>query len=293
MNLELYSLRVLCQVIEDRTFSAAAKSLRVSQPTISQQIAKLESHLKVKLFQRVGREVLPTPQATELFHFAQPLLEQVESIEEKIRQGVTSPSGLVKYAMPESCQWTPHFRKVMEKSAEFPEIQLRIGVLPNEDIVQLLLKGEIDFGFVVGERLSPELRFEKYCEEYYSAVTLKEPSSLTDFRLVTYPGWEIFFTTWAKGKGFWSKLKSRMKEPCVHIGTLAGAIHAAQEGAGVAIIPTHCVSMELEKKKLIEWQGKGPRPSNPVYIARRLGEKLPQRVELIIDLLRKSHAGEI
>ncbi len=301
MSLDLYSLEVFCQVMQDRTFSAAAKSLKVSQPTVSQQIAKLESRLNQKLFQRVGHEVLPTPQAEELLQFAQPILEQVEGFEERMAQNRISPRGLVRYGMPESCQWTPHFRRVMAQTIQYPELQFKISVLTNEQILLKLLEGELDFGFVVGDRVTPELRFEKYCDELYSAVAAHssyfrsraETSCQERFRWITYPGWEQFFTIWAKAHGLWNQMKSHLNEPSVHIGTLAGAIHAVQEGAGVAIIPTHCLMNELESTALVEWKPKEAKAASPVYIARRVGEKLPHRAELVIDLLKKSKAGEL
>lgn len=298
-NLELYPLRIFCQVLQDQTFSAAAKSLRVSQPTVSQQIAKLESELGVRLFQRVGHEIVPTEQARELQRFALPLLEDVRVFSERMNQGLASPRGLVRYAMPESCQWTPHYRKIMSQISAFPEIQFRIGIQPTDTIIQDLLEGRLDFGFIVGERAHPELRFEKFADEAYSAVAsktvffdaLKDPKRIAGLRLITYPGWELFFTSWAKKHGVYSAWKARPPEPSVQIGTLAGAIHAAQEGAGVAIIPTHCIAGELDRRDLLEWKTKGVVASHPVYLVRRTGEKLPRRAELVIELLKTAKAG--
>ena len=86
-------------------------------------------------------------------------------------------------------------------------------------------------------------------------------------------------------------MKNHLNEPTVKIGTLAGAIHAAQEGAGVAIIPTHCVMAEIEKKVLHEWKpSKNATAINPIYFAKRIGEKYPKRVELVINLLKEAKA---
>ena len=147
--------------------------------------------------------------------------------------------------------------------------------------------------------MNPELRFEKFGDEAYSAVASKKEffspliSGETEkLRLVTYPGWEMFFTTWAKTHGLWKKLKDHLKEPTVKIGTMAGAIHAAQEGAGIAIIPTHCVMTELENRVLYEWKPtKNIVAVNPIYFAKRIGEKYPKRVELVINMLKEAKAA--
>jgi DNA-binding transcriptional LysR family regulator len=296
MDFDLYCLRIFYQVIKDGSFSAAARTLRITQPTVSQKIAGLESDLGKKLFERVGHEIHLTNTGRELSQFAQELLEKAERFSDQIRNNQASPSGLVRYAMPESCQWTPHYRKIMAQITEFPKIQFDISILPSEQIVDGLLQGTYDFGFIVGERLNPELRFEKFSDEKYSAVAadrkLLKPLidlNISELRIISYPGWDSFFTTWAKAFGIWEKVKNRLQTPTVKIGTLAGAIHATQEGAGIAIIPTHCVATELSEKSLIEYSvGRRSVASSPVHVARRTGEKLPTRVELVLNLLRKA-----
>lgn len=301
MDIELYGLRIFSQVMADKTFSRAGLSLKITQPTVSQQIAKLENQLQGKLFERVGHDIIPTPLAQEVFSFSSNLLESVDGFIEKLQNRRSLPKGPVRYAMPESCQWTPHYRRVMAGISGIPDIHFKIDILPNELIIKNLIEGRIDFGFVVGERVAPELRFQKFSDEAYSAVArdkdqfraLGKDGDLFKLRLITYPGWELFFMTWAKAHGLWKSAKSRLNEPAVHIGTLAGAIHAIQEGAGVGVVPTHCVSQELERRELLEWRtAKSGAVSNPVYIARRLGEAPPKRVEMVMEMLLRSKAAD-
>ncbi len=140
------------------------------------------------------------------------------------------------------------------------------------------------------------MRFEKFSDEEYSAVAknheilnalLKHKDE--SFRLISYPGWELFFITWAKTHGLWNKLKVELRKPTVHIGTLAGAIHAVKEGAGLAVIPTHCLFEELKSGKLVELQPKkGVDAACPIYLAKKIGSKSPKRVEHVLDLLRQA-----
>jgi len=295
MDFDLYNLRVFCQVVRSQSFSAAAREMGITQPTVSQKIAGLEADLGKKLFERVGHEIHLTNTGKELSVFASELLEKAEFFSNQLKNRETSPEGLVRYAMPESCQWTPHYRKIMAQIKDFPKVQFDIRILTSEQIIENLLKGELDFGFIIGERLNPELRFEKFSDEKYAAVAadrkLLTPLSdgdLSNLRIVSYPGWEPFFTAWAKAFGIWEKIKNRVPTPTVKIETLAGAIHATQEGAGLAIIPTQCVAAELESKALVELAVKRGTASRPVHLARRVGEKLPNRVELVLNLLRKA-----
>jgi DNA-binding transcriptional LysR family regulator len=296
MDISTSEIKIFCQVMQDKSFSAAARSLKITQPTVSQQIAKLETILNGRLFERVGHSIVPTALAQEFLKFATDILERTRDFESSLLEEKNEPSGLVKYAMPESCQWTPHYKKIMGQIVKLPDVRFEISILPNDVIMQGLMEAKFDFGFIVGERLFPELRFQKFSDETYSAVAahpkLFAPlEKLTDdgsLRLITYPGWEMFFTTWAKGHGLWNKLKSQIKEPTVHVGTLAGAIHAAENGAGIAVIPSHCVMTGLKEKTMHAWREKEKAPSHPVYLARRHGDQHSKRVQMVIELLSEA-----
>jgi LysR family hydrogen peroxide-inducible transcriptional activator len=55
--MELHQLRYFCAVAETGSFSRAAEQSHVSQPSLSQQIMKLEDELGARLFDRLGRSV--------------------------------------------------------------------------------------------------------------------------------------------------------------------------------------------------------------------------------------------
>ncbi len=294
MDLSLQMLRIFCKVVEEKSFSGAARILKITQPTVSQQIARMESEVGSKLFERVGHVIHLTPTGSDVYRTACEVLEKTSGLADRLKDQRTIPSGLVRYAMPESCQWTPHYRKIMSQIREFPGIRFEISILPNDQIVEQLMKAEIDFGFIAGEKLSPDLRFEKFSDEHYSLVArdrklfqpLKE-KNFQDLRLISYPGWEDFFITWAKAHHLWKDLKKHISSPTVSVGTLSGAIHAAQEGAGVAVIPTHCVENELSGQKLFAFEeAKGRTSIQPIYLAKRLRETLPKRVELVMEMLK-------
>lgn len=296
MDLSIQTLKIFCSVVNEKSFSGAARALKITQPTVSQQIARIETFAGGRLFERVGKSIHLTPLGQEFHSFASDLVEKADEFSEHLKNQRSQPTGSVRYAMPESCQWTPHYRKIMNQIRNFPGIRFEIEILPNHLITQLLLEAKIDFGFVVGERLNPELRFERFSNEHYSLVGKEkalfkalDESKQSDLRIISYPGWELFFETWAKANGLWDSMKVNLSTPTVRIGTLAGAIHSVQEGAGVAVIPSHCVASEIQRETLFAFpQQKNKEPTNPVYIVRRGGEKLTRRAELVLDILRSA-----
>lgn len=71
--MELHQLRYFCAVVRAGSFTRAAEQERIAQPSLSQQIRKLETELGVPLFERLGR-------TTRLTTFGEALLEEATAI---------------------------------------------------------------------------------------------------------------------------------------------------------------------------------------------------------------------
>ena len=66
--MEMHQLRYMVAVARTGNFSRAAEQCRVAQPSLSQQIIKLEEELGERLFDRLRREVRLTPAGEGLYH---------------------------------------------------------------------------------------------------------------------------------------------------------------------------------------------------------------------------------
>ncbi len=84
--MELHQLRYFVAVARTRNFSRAAERCRVAQPSLSQQIIKLEEELGERLFERTKRTVALTA-AGEIFRaHAERVLDEVELAGESVRE---------------------------------------------------------------------------------------------------------------------------------------------------------------------------------------------------------------
>ncbi|MFT5757180.1 MAG: DNA-binding transcriptional LysR family regulator [Alteromonadaceae bacterium] len=78
--MELRSLKYFQAVYELGSLSAAARACFISQPSITSAIQQLESNLKVSLFVRHARGVLPTSAADKLYPLAKEMADNAKSI---------------------------------------------------------------------------------------------------------------------------------------------------------------------------------------------------------------------
>jgi LysR family hydrogen peroxide-inducible transcriptional activator len=124
--MEINQLRYVCAIADTGNFSRAAERCQVAQPSLSQQVLKLEEDLGVKLFDRLGRSIRLTEAGRAFIPHARAILEQMDvarsSVAEKhadLRGSVTVgviPT-IAPYLMP---GYTAGFAK------KFPDAKLRI-----------------------------------------------------------------------------------------------------------------------------------------------------------------------
>ena len=84
--MEVKDLRYFVAVYETLNFSRAASRLRTVQSNVSARIRMLEEHLRVALFERTPRSVLPTRRARALYRPALRIIAAIGSLERKARR---------------------------------------------------------------------------------------------------------------------------------------------------------------------------------------------------------------
>src|ERR1700679_3295951 len=77
--MEFHQLRYVCAIADTGNFSRAAERCHVAQPSLSQQVLKLEEDLGTKLFGRLGRRVRLTEAGRAFLPHARSILSQMET----------------------------------------------------------------------------------------------------------------------------------------------------------------------------------------------------------------------
>jgi LysR family hydrogen peroxide-inducible transcriptional activator len=93
--MEVHQLRYFCAVAETGSFTRAAEREQVAQPSLSQQIMKLEEELGVRLFDRLGRTVRLTDLGQMFLPRARAILSELRAAKEEVADKQASVSGPV------------------------------------------------------------------------------------------------------------------------------------------------------------------------------------------------------
>jgi LysR family hydrogen peroxide-inducible transcriptional activator len=134
--MELQQLRYFCAIVETGSFSRAAALTHVSQPSLSQQIAKLEDEFGARLFDRLGRTVRLTDLGHAFLPRARAVLRDLEAARSEVMQRKTSIGGEIRVGVIPTV--APYFLPphLSAFSRRYP--QARVSVI--EEITPLLLE---------------------------------------------------------------------------------------------------------------------------------------------------------
>ena len=138
MNINQEQLTIFKTVMETGSFSAAARQLGKVPSAVSMSIANLEIDVDMKLFERIGREPVPTAQASSLYEKTQQLLTEMQQWKQHavaLSQGLESSLNIVVVSELIHTQWTDYISLLAQ---EFPSLQINIFTAPQEDAQQML-----------------------------------------------------------------------------------------------------------------------------------------------------------
>lgn len=280
-------------------FTAAARKAAMTQSGVSQHVARLERQLGAQLFARVGRKVRLTKAGELLLRFIERQEEQTDAVFDAIHREKNRLSGKVRYGMPHSCLFTPHFSLLLDKRKKLGDLDLEVRLCPNDLVFEKLLNREIDFGFVTRRERNPSIDFDFFCREEYVLVGTDPVRAgpiareeILGRRFVSYPGMAILFDIWAKHQFKAHAPGSESLRIAGSIDSLHGAITMLEHGVGVAVVPRHCVEDRLRRKILRELRGPNRKPLfNDVSIVTLSGAELPRRVHAVIEAFHEMKAG--
>lgn len=139
MNINQEQLIIFKTVIETGSFSAAARQLGKVPSAVSMSIANLEIDLNLKLFQRVGREPVPTPQARRLYEKTEQLLIEMNQWKQQaiaLSEGLEPSLNIVVVSELMHTDWTEYIALLAQ---QFPSLQINIFSAPQEDALKMLM----------------------------------------------------------------------------------------------------------------------------------------------------------
>ena len=183
-DIELRHLRYFVAVAEELHFGRAALRLHLAQPPLSQQIRKLEDILGYPLFFRTSRAVKLTSAGEVFLERAKRTLRNVQEDMEEARSVGRGEEGFLRVGFISSAMLTPLPAMLGRYRRLYPKVNLQLHESYTSLVMQKLLKGELDAGFLRDGGYAAGLEIETLFSEPFIAV-LPKRHPLAKYRTIS------------------------------------------------------------------------------------------------------------
>lgn len=253
----LQQLEYILAVNQFRHFAKAAEYCRVTQPTLSAMIQKLEEELDTKIFDRSQQPVCPTPIGIHIIEQAKNVLVQTNRIKNIIEEEKHSLCGIFKLGiLPTIAPYLlPRFFPQLMK--KYPQLDIRVVEMKTNDIKKALQTGEIDAGIVASLAGMEEFRQTSlFYEQFFAYVAQEDHLSANEvIRTSDLTGEQLWLLD--EGHCFRDQLvrfcqlkAARASQLAYHLGSMETFMRMVESGKGVTFIPELAVLQlnEIQKK---------------------------------------------
>lgn len=300
-NITLQQMEALIALVEEGSFSRAANKMLLTQPALTKNIKKIESYLGLKIVDRSGAGVTLTAEGRIIYDYARRIVSLRNEAGDKIfslrgREGgdiyIGASTIPATYLLPSALG---AFRK--KNSA----IRLHIRAADSDEVINMVLAGEAEIGFVGKKPPNKIIVFEPLWHDRLVLVVpyghpWRKKKAVTVSELQREP-----FILREKGSATRDAVEAYLKSQeavdftgfniCCEFGSSEAVKEAILAGLGVSIISVFAVSRELKQKLLAEVQLTDCNMERDFYIIRKRQMDLKPQHKLFLDFVEGVKAG--
>ncbi|WP_248928547.1 LysR family transcriptional regulator [Paenibacillus hamazuiensis] len=260
--MELRQLNTFCIVASTLNFSRAAEVLNYVPSNVTMQIKALEDELGVRLFDRLGKQLVLTTEGKRFLTHIQSVLNKLDEARSVVHDNENLSGTLTISANEVSCAYRLPVVFQLFRSRH-PGVRLVFRSVPNQELKQTLFEGTADVVFMLDEPIrSSGLTVEPLLEETFRLFAAPDHplAKRTVLQLEDFHG-EVFLTN-EKGCPYRTMFDRSFEKEGIDSITYfefqsAEAIkQCAITGIGIAFLPEVVAEAEVERGELVAlpWQ---------------------------------------
>ncbi|HEY4026270.1 MAG TPA: LysR substrate-binding domain-containing protein [Candidatus Dormibacteraeota bacterium] len=290
----MHQLRYFVTVVREGTFTKAAERLYITQPSLSEQIRKLETELGSPLFQRLGRKLALTDAGDALLPHAQKILFEVEQARARVQEvrGVRRGRLSIGVLPSAAARLLPQFLAEFQRRHPGVEVVLREANVSG-DFEQMVHDGALDLAIIRLPKRRTDLD-AKFLVREPVVLIVPDRHRLSDRRTVALA--ELAdepFVAMKPGHGLRELLERlcqqagfqpRVVFETAQLGSLVGLVLA---GVGVTIVPLMAAGREGRHIRIRDRSA-----HRELGVVWRQGQPLAPAAGIFLDMLHRSADGD-
>lgn len=298
--MDLRYLQTFKTIVEEGSFSKAAKKMNYTQSTITFHVSQLESELSATLFEKSGRRMVLTKAGEAFIPYVNEVFQALDKMK-NYQTDLTECKGDLKIGAPESilCFILPGILKEFHKQA--PRVKLYLRSMRSSNIIQALKDDTLDVGFYYGDMDAESQEtlerkpFDTYrlilagspqVEEILSGESGEDKDALLSAVIQPVQG--------ALKRKFWAYMDNEN----IHIGnqivvrSTHTIINLAKNNVGICYLPEFAIRDELDKGELVELSEAHDDEYVSAGYAWRKGKWMSLAMKLFLEVLKSYSEGK-
>lgn len=263
----LQQLRYIIAVNRYRNFAKAADSCRVSQPTLSAMLVKLEEELDVRIFDRTNKSVVPTAVGEMIIRQAERVLNETARIGEMVNDEKGKIGGRLLMAVSPTIAPFILPRFIRHYREQFPSVELQVQEMKSADVISALQQCETEIGIAISDKACEGVfEIPLYNERFYVYLSKDCWRKLPVFRPenLEHENFWIMKEAQCMRESLFSFCNTRSKGYKIYeTGSIDTLVRVVDENGGFTVIP------EMQLPFLTPEQRENVRPIEGDYVSQR------------------------
>lgn len=286
----LSELPLFVLLVEEQSFTAAARVLGLPKSTVSRRLSRLEDRLGVQLLIRTTRQMRLTAAGEELLHQARQLISMVENIEESLKHGQNAMAGTLRIAGPPILaeHWlTPAITRFLHKYSDVKvelDIEARFVDLIAERFDLAVRVGHLNDSSIMARKIGidgPKNVASPAYLDKYGAPT--KPEDLEKHNCLRYSEQGSALKAWTFN--YDGKTRSVNVKGNFYANSYDALLNGALEGMGITRVPNLLCLEHIRKGNLVslleDWM---PEPPG-IYLVYPSSKYLSRLTRTFLDFL--------
>ncbi len=292
-QIDLNRMRAFCYIYQTNSISAAAKILNITRPAVSQQLKKFEQEVRMKLFVRLHKGLVPTSAGIQLFEVSEAVLKQLDTEIKKVQQEGTEPSGLLRIGAPTEYGQVQLPKIIAKFRGIYRKVTFSLFFGNPDKLIQMVRAGELDFALidlflthgqflenVAIYTITPLIDEEVVlvCSRDYAENELRSDLSLKALLKADYISYQqnqLAIKTWFKHHYFKINFSPTI---VLTVDSVRAVVTAVESHTGLGVVPSHVIDKQLSKGTIVSVPYQDKEIVNTISLL-QLQDKIPSNAD--------------